>query len=126
MQSFMRCLALTTLLSTAANTWAAELPATALSEIQKLLSTLENSGCKFNRNGHWYDGADARQHLQRKLDYLQDHMLIQSAEDFIRDGASTSSSSGKAYQVQCHSSAAVSSQEWLTETLKKLRAATSK
>ncbi len=126
MQSLIRSLALITLLSVIPSTRAAELPAPALTEIQQLLSALENSGCQFNRNGRWYDGADARKHLQRKLDYLQDHMLIQSAEDFIRDGASTSSSSGKAYQVQCKGSAAVSSQEWLSETLKKLRSAATK
>lgn len=126
MPPFIRSFALITVLSVIPNTRAAELPAPALTEIQQLLSTLENSGCQFNRNGHWYDGADARQHLQRKLDYLQDHQLIQSAEDFIKEGASTSSSSGKAYQVQCKGADAVSSQEWLSETLTKLRAAAKK
>ena len=122
----LRSLTLIALLWLTPQTQAAELSAQAQTEIQQLLSALENSGCQFNRNDRLYDGADARKHLQRKLDYLQDHMLIQSAEDFIRDGASTSSSSGKAYQVHCQGAPAVPSQQWLLSTLEQLRAANKK
>lgn len=39
-------------------------------EIAQLISSLDGSQCRFQRNGSWYDGSDARAHLQRKYDYL--------------------------------------------------------
>ncbi|WP_428003867.1 DUF5329 family protein [Acidovorax sp.] len=33
-----------------------------------MLTHLESSGCKFNRNAAWYSGQEARRHLQRKLE----------------------------------------------------------
>ncbi|MEG1680763.1 MAG: DUF5329 family protein, partial [Stenotrophomonas sp.] len=39
-------------------------------EITGLMHALETSGCRFQRNGTWYDAVAARGHLQRKYDYL--------------------------------------------------------
>lgn len=91
-------------------------------EIDGLLNRLELSGCEFQRNGSWYSGKEARAHLQRKLDYLIDKNMVQTAEQFIDKGASSSSTSGKAYQVRCGKSEAVPSGQWLTQELKALRA----
>ncbi len=104
-----------------AQSQAQEMSAATSQEIQQLLAALEGSGCQFERNGRLYSGADARKHLQRKLDYLQDHLMVQSTEEFIEQGASTSSSSGKSYQVHCQGVAAVTSQQWLMTTLQRLR-----
>ena len=114
-------LAATWLCFSSSSLLAQEMSAATGQEIQQLLAALEGSGCQFERNGRLYSGAEARKHLQRKLDYLQDHLQVQSTEDFINQGASTSSSSGKAYQVHCQGVVAVTSQQWLLSTLQRLR-----
>jgi hypothetical protein len=90
-------------------------------EIDNLLARLQASGCQFNRNGSWYTGSEARDHLLRKLDYLEGKGSIQNTEQFIQLAASSSSSSGKAYLVRCGNDAAVPSQQWLTRELAILR-----
>ena len=57
------------LLATAA--LAGPLSPAARGEIEALLARLEVSGCQFNRNGSWYSAAQAKAHLQRKLEYLE-------------------------------------------------------
>ena len=90
-------------------------------EIDSLLARLQASGCQFNRNGSWYSSSEARDHLLRKLDYLEGRGSIQSTEQFIQLAASSSSSSGKAYLVRCGNDAAVPSQQWLSRELASLR-----
>ena len=70
-------------------------------EVRQLLTRLEQSGCSFNRNGTWYNGPEAKSHLQRKYDYLVKRNLVNSSEQFIERGASRSSFSGRAYTVRC-------------------------
>ncbi|HET7843855.1 MAG TPA: DUF5329 domain-containing protein [Xanthomonadales bacterium] len=89
-------------------------------EVNALLGELRASACRFNRNGTWYGGADASQHLAKKYDYLRSRLA--STEQFIEKGASTSSMSGKHYLVQCGDAKAVTSREWLTAELEALRA----
>lgn len=101
---------------------AAPMPAPARAEVEALLGRLQASGCQFNRNGTWYSGADARNHLQRKLEYLAKKDMVRSAEQFIELGATASSSSGQAYSVRCGSAAPVESKVWLGAELKALRA----
>ena len=101
----------------------AALPEPAKAEILSLLGALQNSGCEFNRNGTWYSGADARAHLQKKLDYLDGKNMVNSTEQFVELGASTSSMSGKPYLVRCAGNAPVESASSLTAELKQLRAA---
>jgi hypothetical protein len=88
-------------------------------EVQALLGELRASQCRFNRNGTWYDGADAAQHLAKKYDYLR--ARLEKTEQFIAKGGSSSSMSGKAYLVQCGGAKAVTSASWLTAELRELR-----
>jgi hypothetical protein len=92
-------------------------------EIAGLFSTLDHSGCRFARNGTWYDAAQARDHLQRKYDYLLRRDAIARSEDFIALAASKSSMTGRPYLVQCPGKPAVESGTWFRAALAKLRAA---
>jgi len=119
----MRALIFCTLyLVSAVQAVAAPLPPTARQEVDALVAKLQSSACEFNRNGTWHTAAEAKTHLLRKLDYLEGKNLVQSTEQFIELGASTSSASGKAYQVRCGSAAPVESKAWLTNELKVIRA----
>lgn len=112
------------LLAAASFATAAPAPAAARAEIDALLSSLAASGCEFNRNGSWHTAAQAREHLLRKLEYLEGKDAVKRAEDFIELAASTSSSSGKAYQVRCAGRGPVDSKAWMLARLKVVRAAT--
>lgn len=101
---------------------AAPVPEQVRSEINALLVALQASGCEFNRNGSWYSGTEARAHLQRKFEYLEGKGAVASTEQFIELGASTSSTSGKAYLVRCGATPAVESKNWLYSRLSALRA----
>lgn len=90
-------------------------------EIDALLTRLQDSGCQFNRNGSWYNGSQARDHLLRKLDYLERATTVESTEQFIELAGSQSSRSGKAYEVRCGSDAPVKSGVWLTRQLAIIR-----
>ena len=102
---------------------AAPLPPAARAEVDALMNRLQASGCEFNRNGSWYAGAEAKAHLLKKLEYLEGKDMVQTAEQFIDKGASTSSTSGKAYLVRCAGKAPVESGPWLKAELQQLRAA---
>ena len=86
-------------------------------EIDKLFQRLHASGCQFNRNGSWYNAAEAQKHLSRKLAYFEDKNMIKTTEDFITLAAANSSSSGKAYLVRCGEAQAVESKVWLQQQL---------
>jgi hypothetical protein len=101
---------------------AASLSPTVRAEIDGLLSRLEASSCTFNRNGTWYPATEARSHLLRKLKYLEDRGMVQSAEQFIERAASSSSTTGQPYLVQCGSGAPVQSGTWLLSQLQAMRA----
>ena len=73
----------------------------ATQEINSLLDFIEHSECRFVRNGSEYHGPQARAHLQKKLEYLQEEDKVNSAEDFIELAATQSSKSGLAYEVRC-------------------------
>ncbi|HSW24558.1 MAG TPA: DUF5329 family protein, partial [Burkholderiaceae bacterium] len=62
---------------------AGELSSAAQKEITQLLDRIEASNCSFNRNGNWYPAAEARKHLQMKLDYMVKRNMLGSAEEFI-------------------------------------------
>jgi hypothetical protein len=89
-------------------------------EIDSLLNKLQASGCQFNRNGTWYSGAEAKDHLLRKLEYIERKSTVASTEQFIELAATKSSSSGKVYEVKC-GALAVESQKWLTQELGSIR-----
>ena len=117
------CLA-ATLWALAGYSMAGSLPAAAKAEVNTLLTRLQTSGCDFNRNGSWYTGAEAKAHLLKKLDYLDGKNAVQTTEQFIELGASSSSASGKAYQVRCAGAAAVDAGPWLKGELKAVRSGT--
>jgi len=96
-------------------------PVTTQSEINTLLQTLQTSGCQFNRNGSWYTATEARDHMNRKVEYVENHGGFKSTEDFIGVVATKSSMSGQAYQVRCSQGAAMPSAQWMAQTLKNLR-----
>lgn len=104
-----------------ANGALAKAPEPVRAEITHLMATVEKSQCKFNRNGSWYDARAAREHLQKKFDYLDKKDMVTTTESFIERGASTSSMSGKPYEMQCGSAKAVTSAAWLTEELNRYR-----
>lgn len=91
-------------------------------EIETLLTKLQASGCQFNRNGSWYSGLEAKDHLLRKLEYIEGKGTVQSTEQFIELAASKSSFSGRAYKVRCGGQAPVASQVWLVQQLAVVRA----
>lgn len=110
-------------LSLASTVQAEPLPKPARAEVEALFKRLQASGCQFNRNGSWFEAAEARTHLLRKLDYLEGKGLVNSTEQFIELGASKSSSSGKAYLVRCGQAAVVESGPWLNGELRAIRTA---
>lgn len=105
----------------AASAAGAATPEPARGEITHLLGAVEKSGCKFNRNGSWHDALAARKHLEKKFSYMDKRDLAPTAEAFIARGASTSSSSGKPYELQCAGAKTVTGSEWLTAELKRYR-----
>ena len=87
-------------------------------EIAHLMDFIAASDCRFIRNGRVYDAQTAREHIQRKYDYLRSR--IRTAEDFIRYAASGSSMSGEPYRVAC-GDRSVPCAEWLREALARFR-----
>lgn len=100
----------------------AAINAKAEQEISQLLDFVEHSDCQFIRNGSEYPAAEARAHLQKKLDYLENKNMVSSAEDFIERAATKSSMSGQRYQVDCPAGKQDAS-AWLNNELKRLRQA---
>ena len=90
-------------------------------EITGLMQALETSGCRFQRNGTWYDAVAARGHLQRKYDYLLKRDMVDSSEQFIERAASRSSMSGKAYKVSCTGTPEQDASAWFLQQLRRLR-----
>lgn len=94
-------------------------------EVAALLALLRQSACRFERNGRWYDGERAADHLQRKLDYATGRGRTPvSSEQFIDAAASHSSFSGKPYRVQCGDAAPIPARTWFLASLKQLRTRT--
>jgi hypothetical protein len=109
----------------AAGTGSAQAAPAALAsqEIEQLIAALGRSGCSFQRNGSWHDAGAAQEHLQRKYEWMRDRGRIASAEQFIEDGASRSSMSGRAYQVRCPGQPVQTAAAWLRARLRDLRGA---
>lgn len=89
-------------------------------EINHLLNFIANTNCQYERNDTLHNGQAALEHINKKYKYFKDD--IQTAEDFIRYSATKSTLSGKYYQVHCNGQAAIKSETWLLEELKKFRA----
>ncbi len=104
---------------------AAEVSPAVEREIVTLLGVLGTSDCRFYRNGSWHSASDAQAHLMRKYKYLRQQKLIESSEDFILKGGTTSSRSGEPYHVRCGREQSVPSLEWLNAVLHRLRSSPS-
>ncbi|WP_273828304.1 DUF5329 domain-containing protein [Pseudomonas sp. SBT1-2] len=92
----------------------------AAQEIKGLLDFVEHSQCQFVRNGAEYPAPQARQHLEKKLNYLEGKNMVSSAEDFIDLAATKSSMSGKVYEVRCAAGSQPAS-SWLKAELQRQR-----
>ena len=124
MKTIHRLLAASVLAVLSLGAAAAPTPPAVRAEIDALMAKMSASNCQFERNGSWHSALEARQHLLRKLQYIEKRReTLASAEQFIDVAASKSSFSGKPYRVKCGSGEAVPSREWLTRELKALRAA---
>lgn len=113
------CLLLAWICAAAAS--AVPLAPAARAEIDGLLARLAASNCAFNRNGSWHTAAEAVPHLSRKLQYLEQRGLVESAEQFIDRVASASSVSGTRYLVRCGTASPVESAVWLRAELRAIR-----
>lgn len=96
-------------------------PEATKAEVTHLLNAVEQSECRFNRNGSWHDAKSAKKHLASKFEYLDKKDMLPTAESFIKLGASSSSSSGKDYMMACSGQQPVTSAVWLIEELNKYR-----
>jgi hypothetical protein len=110
-------------LSLTPSSWAEPSAPAVRAEIDALLTRIQSAGCEFNRNGSWYTAVEAKAHLLRKLEYIEGRNAVQTTEQFIELGASTSSSSGRPYLVRCGNTAPVESKVWLSTELKAIRSA---
>ncbi|WP_439105851.1 DUF5329 domain-containing protein [Congregibacter sp.] len=88
-------------------------------EITFLISSVENSGCVFERNGDEHAAGDAADHL--RLKYRRGKRYAGSAEQFIDRLASQSSWTGKPYFMKCPDTGDHKSGDWLTERLMSFR-----
>lgn len=89
-------------------------------EIDHLLGFIEHSDCTFFRNNSSYSGARAREHIQKKYNYIKKRKTGLTAEQFIKYAASRSSLSQKPYRVYCGAEP-VSSEKWLLDELERYR-----
>jgi hypothetical protein len=103
---------------------AAQTTPAARAEIDRLLDRLVASGCQFERNGTWHDASEAKAHLLRKLAYLEGKVAVRSAEQFIAQVATGSSTTGADYTVRCGKAPPIASKAWLTAELAALRSGT--
>jgi len=90
-------------------------------EIGALIDALGASGCRFERNGSWYDADRAKAHLRKKNEYLQKRGLADTAELFIERAASESSLSGKPYRVRCPGDQIEPARSWFERRLRAIR-----
>jgi hypothetical protein len=94
----------------------------ALSESAKIEGLLDaitkSKGAKFIRNDSEHDGKAAADHLRSK--WRSASSEIKTAKDFISKIASSSSMSGKPYEVKLSDGSKVKLRDWLTERLAEL------
>jgi hypothetical protein len=92
---------------------------TADEEIAHLLKFVEDTPCRYERNGTMHSGKEASEHIRKKYDHFKDE--IATAEDFIALSATKSELSGKKYRIFCEGTQPLDSDRWLLGELKKYR-----
>jgi Family of unknown function (DUF5329) len=100
---------------------AAAPPAAAQDETAFLLGLVEGSDCDFYRNGTRYDGARASSHLRDKFAVAVASGNALTADTFIEKVASTSSVTGRPYEVSCAGHERESMAAWLRAALASYR-----
>lgn len=90
-------------------------------EVNFLLGYVEGSGCDFQRNGSWYTAQEAQGHLCDKFNYLTARNRLETTEQFIEGAATESSLSGRPYMLRCAGGPVISSHQWLSDELLRLR-----
>ncbi len=105
----MRFLAIFTLLVVPAYSVAATLE----QQIDKLISSIDQSQCRFIRNDNFYSPQQSMKHLRRK--YVHFKNKITSVDDFIQIVATKSLMSGKTYKVQCSDKTPVPAALWMRQ-----------
>ena len=90
-------------------------------EVDLLLGYVEGSGCAFQRNGSWYTAQEAHAHLRDKFNYLAARNMLDTTEQFIERVATQSSLTGRAYMVRCSGGPIITSKQWLSDELLRLR-----
>jgi hypothetical protein len=92
---------------------------TEAAKIEALIqSVAQLSNAKFIRNGAAYDANAAADHLRTKL--AKAGSRVKTAEDFIRYVGSTSSMSGKPYQIRYDDGRVITSESFLRARLAEL------
>jgi hypothetical protein len=87
-------------------------------EIDQLLGNIANSNCTFIRSGQEYSAAEARKHLEMKMNFVLSR--LESTEQFIDKLASESSTTGEPYQIRCGNTQTVA-RTWLNTQLQLVR-----
>ncbi|MFM9985961.1 MAG: DUF5329 family protein [Flavobacteriales bacterium] len=85
-------------------------------KILQLIEIVEQSDIIFIRNGEEHNAQEAAAHLRRKYEYAGSD--IQTAEQFITNIASRSSSTGEAYRVKLKDGSLVDAEAWFRERLR--------
>lgn len=87
----------------------------AQTEIDFLITRVEQSGCAFVRNGAAHPAPEAAAHLRKKLNSVRRSL---TAEQFIEHVAARSSISGEPYLIRCAGQGDEPSAAWLRRALK--------
>ena len=87
--------------------------------IERLIRVIESHPtAQFVRNGKVYSAAEAGRFLRGKLAKMGEH--VNTAQDFIEQIASRSSTSGQAYQVRLDAGRTVFAASFFADELKRL------
>jgi len=84
-------------------------------KITYMLNVIGSSRLTFIRNGNEYDGKEAKEHLQEKIDLLGNR--IHTAEDFILYIGSKSLVTGAPYSVRLVDGTEIKADIWLRDQL---------
>ena len=90
-------------------------------EIDHLLEFVGTSNCTFVRNGEAHPATEARDHLARKYRFTKSRLT--TADEFVRNLATSSSSTGEAYKIVCGKQEAPAG-AWLNFELERYRKTT--
>ncbi len=88
-------------------------------KIEILIKSVQNmEGADFYRNGSWYDGKAAAEHLRFKL--RRAGGTIKTAHDFIDKIATSSSFSGEAYKIKMQNGVIISANSFFNNKLNEI------